>query len=142
MGSSISSKKWTKTSRPSCKTNSFVRFLEEIDDPKKPFRNYLTFNRVIRVVNNKNNLKTWIHFIKASKSTQVFLEVQFGKSFHLSWLLIYDLIGDFSKVGPYKHGIIHIEDWCLFSPIKIKINKNKKASCLSGCLKYYKSDIK
>ena len=25
------------------KSNSFVRFLEEINDPKKPFRNELTF---------------------------------------------------------------------------------------------------
>ena len=24
----------------------FVRFLEEIDDPKKPFRNYLTFSNL------------------------------------------------------------------------------------------------
>ena len=37
MRSSISSKKRTKTSRILVKTNSFVRFLEEIDDPKNHF---------------------------------------------------------------------------------------------------------
>ena len=37
LGSSISSKKRTKTSRILVKTNSFVRFLEEIDEPKNHF---------------------------------------------------------------------------------------------------------
>ena len=36
-GSSISSKKRTKTHRILVKTNLFVRFLEEIDDPKNHF---------------------------------------------------------------------------------------------------------
>ena len=102
----------------------------------------LPFSGELPANSNKDHLKTWIHLIKASKSTQVFLEVQFGKSFHLSWLPIYDLIGEFSKVGPYKHGIIHTVDWCLFSPIKTKIKKNEKAPRLPGCPKYYKSDIK
>ena len=35
LGSSISSRKRTKTSRHVSKTNLFVRFLEEIDAPKK-----------------------------------------------------------------------------------------------------------
>ena len=31
------------------KSNSFVRFLEEMEDTKKPFRNYLTFSMVCKI---------------------------------------------------------------------------------------------
>ena len=105
----------------------FLNFWEAIIEPFVLLNKELPFSGELPANSNKDHLKTWINLIKASKSTQVFLEVQFGKSFHLSWLPIYDLIGEFSKVGPYKHGIIHTEDWCLFSPIKTKIKKNEKA---------------
>ena len=44
LGSSISSKKWTKKFVFTTVRNDFVRFLEEIDDLKKPFRNWLIFS--------------------------------------------------------------------------------------------------
>ena len=48
LGSSISSKKRTKRSRIVVKTNSFVRFLEEMDDPK----NHFEINLPLKVLYN------------------------------------------------------------------------------------------
>ena len=44
LGSSISSKKWANEFNFPTMRLVFVRFLEEFDDPKKPFRNWLTFS--------------------------------------------------------------------------------------------------
>ena len=54
------------------KSNSFVRFLEEIEDTKKTFRNYLTFN-----------------FLKK------FFEIQFFLSSNHNMLFYYQPLNDF-----------------------------------------------
>ena len=79
----------------------FVRFLEEIEDTKNTFRNYLTFNRFAEKENNYSNLK--------QQQIQKFCSCSFDKSSSKGQLIskcIFGVFNFFQKTNENKSTIM------------------------------------
>ena len=78
------------------KSNSFVRFLEEIEDTKKPFRNYLTFNNgclmkisckslIIQKSNQFLDTRSWSIFVQTFAFWSCFDLEDVQRGFHVDF---------------------------------------------------------